>query len=226
MSFTDFGDVARTRNQVVLINHVATGKTISFPAFLTEYSDSYSVSWGEETIYGRNDPIKPYSGTTRELQIAFDVLAPSFEKARENLAKFQTFTKMLYPMYSAPLDGSGASLGRTIKAAPLLRIRFVNMIQSAAGDSSLLGCVDGISFTPDKDAGYFSESNGNMFPKSFNISFRFTPQHEEPLGWDATTREFLSNTFPYAAEENVAVAESNGGVNAELNNAKTDRALN
>jgi len=132
---------------------------------------------------------------------------------------------MLYPMYSAPLDGSGESLGRTIKAPPLLRVRFVNMIQNTAGDSSLLGCIEGIDFEPDDASGYFIGNNGDMFPKSFNISFRFTPQHESPLGWDSTTREFLTNTFPYAAERNQALPEDQGGQNARLNNASNDRAL-
>jgi hypothetical protein len=226
MSFTNFSDIARSKNQVVVVTHVATGKTVSFPAFITEYNDSYSVTWGEEQIFGRNDPIKPYQSTKRNMQIGFDVLSASFEEARENLLKFQTFVKMLYPMYSAPLDGSGGSLGRTIKAPPLLRVKFVNMIQSADGDSSLLGCIEGLDFQPNKDAGYFVETTGELFPKHFNLSFRFTPQHESPLGWDATTREFITNTFPYSAEGNLAIPDSNGGRNATLNSAKNDRALN
>ena len=225
MSFTNFADIANSKNQVVVISHVATGKTISFPAFLTEYSDSYSVTWGSEQVYGRNDPIKPYSGTTRQLNIAFDVLSPSFDAARENLTKFQTFVKMLYPMYSEPLSGVGASLGRTIKAPPLLRVKFVNMIQSVDGDGSLLGCIEGLDFNPSQDAGYFVETTGELFPKHFSISFRFTPQHESPLGWDAKSKEFLSNTFPYDAEGNLANPEDQGGQDARLNNAKNDRAL-
>jgi hypothetical protein len=159
MSFTNFSDIARSKNQVVVVTHVATGKTVSFPAFITEYNDSYSVTWGEEQIFGRNDPIKPYQSTKRNMQIGFDVLSASFEEARENL-----------------------------------RVKFVNMIQSADGDSSLLGCIEGLDFQPNKDAGYFVETTGELFPKHFNLSFRFTPQHESPLGWDATTREFITNT--------------------------------
>jgi hypothetical protein len=87
MSFTNFSDIARSKNQVVVVTHVATGKTISFPAFITEYNDSYSVTWGEEQIFGRNDPIKPYQSTKRNMQIGFDVLSASFEEARENLCK-------------------------------------------------------------------------------------------------------------------------------------------
>ena len=225
MSFTNFGDIARGKNQIVSLEHVATKTKVDFPAFITEYSDSYQVQWGNEQVFGRNDPIKPYQSTTRQLQIAFDVLSPSFESAKDNLSKFQTLTKMLYPVYSAPLDGSGGSVGRTIKAPPLLRVRFVNMVQSANGNGSLLGCIEGLDFSPNKEAGYFVELTGELFPKHFNLSFRFTPQHESPLGWDAESKQFLTKTFPYSAGSTIATATGQGGLSARLNNATDDRLL-
>ena len=97
MFFTDFGKIAKSKNQEVKFIHVATGTTVSFPAFLTEYSDSYSVSWAEEQIFGRNDPIKPYQGTTRNLQVGFDVLSPTMDHAKENLLKYTTLTKCCIP---------------------------------------------------------------------------------------------------------------------------------
>ena len=225
MSFTDFADMASNKNQEIVIEHVATGTTVSFPAFITDYSDSYQVDWAEEQIFGRNDPIKPYQSTSRKIQVSFDVLSPSFEHAKDNLNKFQTLAKMLYPMYSAPLDGSGGSVGRTVKAPPLLRIRFVNMIQSASGQGSLLGCIDGIEFNPEQDAGYFVERTGEIFPKLFKLNFNFTPQHESPLGWDAETKEFLTTTFPYSVGPSTAAIVSNGGQNDRLNAATNDRLL-
>ena len=226
MSFTNFNDVARSKNQEVILTHIASNTTVSFPAFLTEYRDSYQVSWGNEKIFGRNDPVKPYQDTQRRLTVAFDVLSPNFTSAVENLQKFQTLARMMYPVYSAPLDGSGGSIGRTIKAPPLIRVRFVNMIQSAAaGGGSLLGCIEGVNFEPDKDMGYFVERSGELFPKKFNISFNFTPQHESPLGWDAETTEFLSGDFPYSAESVSSVSRDRGGDNNRLNSANVDRLL-
>jgi len=225
MSFTNFNDIAKSKNQTVELIHVATSTKVSFPAFITEYSDSYQVTWGNEQVFGRNDPIKPYQSTTRQLQVGFDVLSPSFESARENLTSWQTLVKMLYPVYSAPLDGSGGSIGRTIKAPPLLRVRFVNMIQSANGAGSLLGCIEGLDFNPNKDAGYFVSPTGDLFPKHFNISFRFTPQHESPLGWDSETSDFITKTFPYSAASQPAATINQGGANATLDAATTSRGL-
>jgi hypothetical protein len=225
MSFTDFNKIAESKNQVVVIKHVATGTSVSFAAFLTEYTDNYQVQWGNEQVFGRNDPIKPYQSTTRQMQIGFDVLSHNFENAKENLNKFQTLVKMLYPVYSAPLSGEGGSVGRTIKAPPLLWVKFVNFVQAANGQDALLGCIEGLDFNPAKEAGYFIEKSGEIFPKHFNISFRFSPQHEDPLGWDATTKEFITDTFPYSAAPTVIENTNSGGQNKKLNDAETARSL-
>jgi|TARA_Y100000289_G_scaffold65800_1_gene80246 hypothetical protein len=226
MSFTNVNEVAKSKNQEIFITHVATGKTVAFPGILTEYQDQYTVSWGNEQIFGRNDPIKPYEGTTRNIRLGFKILSVSFNHAKENLNNIQTMIKMLYPVYSAPLDGSGASLGRTLKAPPLLRVKFSNLIQSADGDGSLLGCIDGFTYSPESDPGYFIGLNGEVYPKEVSVSFGFTPQHESPLGWDSTNSEFLTNGYPYATVEDTNAESSRGDQNAALDSAKEDRALN
>lgn len=223
MSFTNFGKIAESKNQVIRLTHVATGTSVSFAAFLTEFSDDYQVSWGTEQIFGRNDPIKPYQSTTRSISIAFQVLAPSFEAARENLQKYSTLTKMLYPVYSAPIGANPNS--RTIKGPPLIRIKFVNFIQAASGEGSLLGCIEGFKFAPVQDAGYFVEQNGDLFPKHFDVSFRFTPQHESPLGWDSQTERFLTDAFPYSSAPSQIEANEPSGTNSSKQQAKNDRAL-
>jgi hypothetical protein len=224
MSFTNFGDLAKSKNQSIIFVHVATGKTVAFPAFLTQYSDQYSVQWGNEQIYGRNDPIKPYQSTTRNMQVAFDVLSPDLNSAKDNLAKMALLTRMLYPVYTAPMNGASTSLGRTIKAPPIMRIKFVNMIQSADGNGSLLGCVEGFTYEPNKEPGYFIERDGSIFPKHFNISFRFTPQHESPLGWGAEDKEFLTDQFPYSAQRTPS-AENSQGTNPAIEAAKQARIM-
>ena len=225
MSFTDFNKIAESKNQVVVLKHVATGTSVSFAAFITEYSDNYQVQWGNEQVFGRNDPIKPYQSTTRQMQVGFDVLSHNFENAKENLNKFQTLVKMLYPVYSAPLSGEGGSVGRTIKAPPLLWVKFVNFVQAANGQDALLGCIEGLNFNPAKEAGYFIEKSGEIFPKHFNISFRFTPQHESPLGWDSETSDFITKTFPYSATSPADTTINHGGASATLDAATTSRAL-
>ena len=117
------------------------------------------------------------------------------------------------------------SLGRTVKAPPLIRLKFVNMIQTADGSGYLLGCIDGFSYQPNRDVGFFVERDGSLFPKHFNISFRFTPQHESPLGWDSSTGTFLTDSFPYAASPGSS-GESGQSTDPSVSAAKRDKVFN
>ena len=119
------------------------------------------------------DPIKPYRGTTRRISIAFDVLAPTLEKAKENMNNYSTLVKMMYPVYGEPLQGGEKGLGRTLKAPPLLRIQFLNLVKNYSDESmeeGLLGCIGGFSFRPNRDSGFFTLDN-ELLPKNFSISF-------------------------------------------------------
>jgi len=224
MSFTNFKDIAKSKNQMIKFIHVATSTTVEFPAFLTEYADNFSVSWGNEQIFGRNDPIKPYQSTSRQLQVGFDVLSHDMENAKENLQKYSILTKMLYPVYTPALNNNPDSLGRTIKAPPLIRIKFVNMIQSADGGGSLLGCIEGFGYSPNQVAGFFVERDGSLFPKHFNLSFRFTPQHESPLGWDSEAASFLTDSFPYSQAQ-ISTSDQGQGADTTKESAKTDKIM-
>ena len=226
MSFTNFNDIAKNNGQVVRIIHVASGKSVEFPAFIKNFEDNYQVGWGSEQIFGRNDPVKPYQSTTRQISISFTVLSPDLQSAKKNMHDFSLLTKMLYPVYSEPLDGEGGSVGRTIKAPPLLRLSFVNFIQSADGMGQLLGCLEGLEFAPDMDPGVFIEGE-QIFPKQFDLSFRFTPQHETPLGWENDIYPtFLAESFPYGTQDPQANELGNtSNENGSLESAANDRAL-
>ena len=75
-----------------------------------------------------------------------------------------------------------------------MKIRFANFIRSALG-GGLLGCIEGFSFAPNQEAGFFTPGN-EIHPKVVAIDFRFTPQHESVLGWDEQGN-FLTDSFPY-----------------------------
>ena len=133
---------------------------------------------------------------------------------------------MIYPVYSAPLSGEGGSVGRTIKSPPLLRMKFVNLIQSADGMGDLLGCIEGVNFKPNLEPGVFTGDDGDIFPKSFDISFRFTPQHEATLGWETETNQFITDTFPYSANNpGFDIGSADSGGNQSLDASEQDRAL-
>ncbi len=219
-----FHDIAKGSDHLVKFLHVATNTRVEFPAFITEFSDQVSVSWGTESIFGRTDPIKPYQGTTRTINLAFDVLSPTLEKARENLANYSKLVQMMYPVYSEPLASSSGK-GRVIKAPPLIRLQFMNFIKNTSLESreqGLLGCASGFTFNPDRNAGFF-DVEGELYPKSFNISFNFSPQHETAMGFEEN--RFLNNQFPYGQNTPVEERASSAATNSAVAQSRENTIL-
>ena len=192
---TNFKDIAYKAGQIITFTSVTTGGSVSFPAFITQFSDAYSVNYGGGApAFGRTDPVKTYQSTSRRMNVGFDILGHNFETAKENFFNFSKFVKMLYPVYSEKIAKENNA--RTIKAPPMFRIKYVNYINSQHPDG-LMGYIGGFSFQPDFKAGHFNDS-GNMIPVKYSVSFSFEPIHERPLGADFTNPEqFLDATFPY-----------------------------
>jgi len=132
---------------------------VHFKAFLTEYSDSFTTNWDEERVYGRNDPIMTFQSTNRQISLAWDVPAGSVEEGIENLQSVSLLMRMLYPSYE------NSNYANTIKEAPLMRVKFMNLIQAAQtqnqkignSDQGLLAAVSGFTFTPNIEMGFFED---------------------------------------------------------------------
>ena len=217
---TTFHDIAKGSDHMIRFLHVATGIRVEFPAFITEYSDAFQVGWGNETIFGRTDPIKPYQGTTRNISLGFDVLSGDLEQAKTNMKNYSTLVQMMYPVYNKPLSGGFEGRGRTIKAPPILRIQFMNLIRNnsaATTEEGLLGCINGFTFNPDRGAGFYAQEN-ELLPKLFNISFRFDPQHETTLGCDEGN--FINEGFPHNRTKAGTANEKAKTGTAEVNEKK------
>lgn len=220
-----FKDIAVGSDHVIRFLHVPTGVRVEFPAFITQFSDSYQVSWGSETIFGRMDPVKPYQGTTRNISLGFDVLAHSLEDARKNMNNYSRLIQMLYPVYSKPLGGGDRGVGRTIQAPPIMRIQFMNLIKSNSPNSpeeGLLGCINGFSFDPNKDAGFFTATN-EVLPKVFSISFQYTPLHESTLGFEED--KFINTGFPYGRPTSQSSNQEGSSGTAEVADFNKNKVL-
>tara|TARA_B100001564_G_scaffold341298_1_gene335757 strand:- start:12181 stop:12858 length:678 start_codon:yes stop_codon:yes gene_type:complete len=211
-----FHNIAKGSNHLIKFLHVATGTRVEFPAFITEFSDTFNVSWGSEMIFGRMDPIKPYQGTTRSISLAFDVLSNDIEMAKDNMNKYSRLIQMLYPVYNEPLTGGIKGKGRTIKAPPILRIQFVNLVKNNSEESveeGLLGCINGFTFNPNRESGFFTQTD-EILPKVFNISIKFDPQHEATLGFQE--RKFLNQGFPYGRPKQTPSSDGSGQGTSEV----------
>ena len=72
---------------------------VSFLAFLTEFSQNYSLTYDQEEVFGRNDPIMTYRSTKRTLSLAWDLPANDLFEANSNKIKTRILMRLLYPEY-------------------------------------------------------------------------------------------------------------------------------
>ena len=81
---------------MIRVTHLATNKSVSFYAFLTNFSDSFKGSYKTQTVYGRMDPIVNYQGTTRKISFSFTAPAKDVEEGQRNLYKLQRLIQFQY----------------------------------------------------------------------------------------------------------------------------------
>jgi len=199
----------------LIIKSMISSKTVKFPAFLTNISQDFKSTWTSENVYGRMDPIVSFQNTTRTVQVGFNVPAASVNEAKQNQAKFSTLSQMLYPAYfdstgmtAIPADSSqGVDAitvqegegSKTMAKSPLVRVKFGNLIRAQDGSEGLLGWIDGVSFKPTLTLGMFTEGGGNFYAKNFELSFTLNVLHEDDVGVDSATGEWLggNDRFPF-----------------------------
>jgi hypothetical protein len=139
------------RDYSVSIIHIPSQIELHFKALLTGLSDGFQTRWDSQSVYGRMDPVKSFQGTSRTTSISWDLVSSSKEEAVANLRKVSNFAKMLYPMQSE--HGSAT----TMISPPMMAIKFTNLVSQGkiGGNRGLTGTLNGFTFSPDLDAGFF-----------------------------------------------------------------------
>jgi len=180
--------------QRLYIEHVPTGFTVTFPAFITAFGDAYNSSWNSEKVYGRMDPMATFMHTKRAISLAWEVPAESYEHAMRNLFKINKLISFLYPLYAQssrdkpanPQDAIGV-----INQDPMWKVKFGNLIQNSQTGGALLGFVNGITMDPMVENGFFygmtPEGKAEYYPKAIRLNFEFVVTHEHSLGFEAST---------------------------------------
>ena len=155
---------------------------------MTDYSQNFNSTWNSEEVYGRPDPLATYQGTKRTISLAWDIPSRSIVEARNNMRLINSLASMLYPGYSSPpvtQDDETIINASSISRAPLIKIKYKNLIQDANSDTEgLLGYVDGFSIDTNLDLGIYDDGGDKIYPKSFSISCNFNVLHQHDLGFD------------------------------------------
>lgn len=115
---------------------VRTNEIISFHAFLTSMNDAYTAQYDSSDAFGRVEPVKTYKGTTRKVDIGFQIAALSPEDFDSMWLKINKLTTMVYPQFTAGKMVNSSNFSVTVPfsqqyaASPLTRIRIGDFIHS------------------------------------------------------------------------------------------------
>lgn len=211
----------------VFIEFPTTGDSLSFPAYLKSFQDSFSPSFNTIDVFGRVDPIPVYQNTKRTLQFALSMPAYNESHARQILMDINTIVKNLYPSYVTPESKSeNLSSTRIINSPPLIRVKFANLICDYVNPSrGLLGYVAGainIDHGLQNNGMFIVEEAGDgvIYGKTYEINFNMNVLHEGTPGFDEKGEgEFIDGQdFPYQIDPALPEAinlQSEGEINIE-----------
>ena len=150
-----------------------TNELISFMAFIDDVKDSYSVNYSESAGYGRIDPVKIYSSTSRSISASFTFVATSPEDFDAMWWSINKLVSMLYPQFSmgkALKAGSGTGQKKFIMpfsqiptASPVIRLRIGDVIRSNYSRfnlARLFGLSEGVAADPHSAGGTTIPADG------------------------------------------------------------------
>ena len=182
---------------------------VRFFAFMESLSDSYSSNFTQENAFGRTDPIPYYQNTQRTISLSWTLVAHNIESAKRNLTDVNALVQMLYPSYTS--HGSQ----RVFSAAPIISLKYINLINDSGGWNDLAGTIGSFTHTPDLEFGVFENPPAGdttmvsspvgpaIFPKVLRLTCDFSPIHQQTLGFDHGQENFDGNSsispsnFPY-----------------------------
>ncbi len=115
-----------------------TNEIVTFHAFISDLSDSYTPDYTEARGYGRVDSVKIYKSTTRKIRFSFHVAATSKEDFNEMWFKINKLTTLVYPQWTegtkiSALEGASTFIqpfSQVMGASPIIRLRIGDVIKS------------------------------------------------------------------------------------------------
>jgi hypothetical protein len=200
-NFVDISDGYANEGMIITFDPIHVDGMVSFKAFISSYTETFSSDYNSEQVFGRIDPIHTFKQTTRNGTLSFVIPSSTASEAYESLYKVDKLRSMLYPTYT----NTGNAI--TINQNPLIRIGVMNLLTNgkvsnnykklfgAGGvpDFEMEGALAAVSsmninFNLEGDAGVF-EAGGTpgapqkgVLPKLIEIAIDFSVIHEENMG--------------------------------------------
>ena len=194
-----------------------TSATISFKAFLNQYSEGFSSEYEMVSVYGRMDPTSHFQRTNRSLQISWTAPAASHEEGLLNMQNASKLARIMYPVYG-PGSGTDSIFGNfqdatEMKAPPRVILLFSNLIKrgglpgqdaNSLATAGLNGVIQNYNWQPVIEDGFFDgvppdgvSNNVALLPKTLSFIISFQPIHRDTNGWSEDGRWLGDEGFPW-----------------------------
>ena len=216
----------------IFLTHLPTGESVNFDGWVTNFSDTFTSSWNPTKAYGRMDDLYTFQGTSRELTLAFDVVASDRFEAAKNIRDLNRLAQFLYPVYDQAVQGTDPlANSQVLKAAPLLKMKYNGLVSDASTGGDLVGFLRGFSYQPAIESGqFFVPGRGSGTPfiayQVHQVQLQYVVIHTHLTGWapavlgdgaggkryvfggdDASN---IGDTFPHAISDPLPMPEPTG----------------
>tara|TARA_R100000664_G_scaffold8933_1_gene14694 strand:- start:4629 stop:5477 length:849 start_codon:yes stop_codon:yes gene_type:complete len=183
------------------LTNLFSSTALSFPAYITSLNQNFNPSFSATPVYGRNDPIPTYRGTSRTIRVTLKI--PCFDEvdANENMKKVNQFIKNIYPSYN---EFKGDLI---IASPPLVRVKFANLIVDPKFSfRGLLGYINNFTYSFNPADGFFMDRSeggtSNLFFREYTIGFTMNVLHEKVIG-TINGRPNNPTDYPYRTRHNI-----------------------
>ena len=115
-------NIVTGKADVIITTFFPTKAQNLFPATITDYSDSYSSQWEEQSAYGFQDNVAILQGTTRVIRVSFVIANEGAWEAEKYTKRLNKIVQNLYPAYDS-------STGQP-QGTPLFGLKVMNWTQN------------------------------------------------------------------------------------------------
>lgn len=131
------------------IQDLRTNEVISFHAFLTALSDSFTGEWSAQKGFGRLEAVQTYGGAQRSMSLGFTMVATSKEDFDELWWKANKLVTMVYPQWSKGTTLKNGDnkfvqpFSQVMTASPLARLRVGDLFTSNYSKENMIRLMGG-----------------------------------------------------------------------------------
>lgn len=162
-----------------------------FSPFDFKFNDSIKPEFQSYEAFGRMDPVMIYKKTSRDVNLSFKVVSESDEESMQNFEDLNALIIGMYPTYEEPTDSEETSAAAAqdqitngtsnylqntfIKVAPLISIRFMNLLN----DSNFIAAITNFKYDLDfqNGASTYIDKDGKAYPGIYTVDLSFKILH-------------------------------------------------